>query len=238
MLLSVSLIGCGASSLNNADAPGGSEAAANAGTNTAESRAAVANMADGFSAGSATNSSTYKIGALDVVEVTVFQVPDLSKTMQVSEAGTINYPLIGEVSVAGKSAREVEQSLTRSLGAKYLKNPQVTVFVREYNSQRVTVQGAVKKPGIYPIQGRMSLLQLMALSGGLDSVSDDTVVIFRTTDGRRSAARFNVAQVEGGQTSDPQLQAGDIVVAGKSGFKEGFNNVLKALPLAAVFTWI
>lgn len=237
MLLTGSLIGCGGSSLNDATgAPVAQPASAYA--DASESRAAVADMANSFSSESAAGSSTYKIGTLDVIEVTVFQVPDLSKTMQVSEAGTINYPLIGEVYVAGKSAREVEQSLTRSLGAKYLKNPQVTVLVREYNSQRVTVQGSVTKPGIYAIQGQMSLLQLMALAGGLDAVSDDTVVVFRTAGGQKSAARFNVSQVQTGSTPDPQLQAGDIVVAGKSSFKEGFNNVLRVLPLATVFTLI
>jgi len=235
MVLTGSLIGCGGSSVNDgAGAPVGQPASAYA--DTSGSHAVVASMADALSSESSAGNSTYKIGALDVVEVTVFQVPDLSKTMQVSEAGTINYPLIGEVYVAGKSAREVEQSLTRSLGAKYLKDPQVTVFVREHNSQRVTVQGSVTKPGIYPIQGQMTLLQLMALAGGLDSVSDDTVVVFRTAGGQKSAARFNVSQVQSGSAPDPQLQAGDIVVAGKSYFKEGFNNALKALPLATVFT--
>lgn len=231
------LAGCGASSLNSEgeEAPSGQDTAY---TGTSNSRAAVASMAEAYSASNISGSANYRIGSLDVVEVAVFQVPELSKTLQVSEAGMINYPLIGEVPVSGKSPREVEQTLTKILGAKYLKDPQVTVLVKEYNSQRVTVQGSVAKQGIFPIQGRLSLLQVMALSGGLDGVADDTIVIFRTVDGRKSAARFNFYQVQSGAIPDPQLQAGDIIVVGKSAFKEGINNVMRYLPLAAVFTWI
>jgi polysaccharide biosynthesis/export protein len=226
--------GCVGSSQNSGTAVTDGQATAAYASATPE-RAAVVNMAESVSVGSSSGSTAYKIGPLDVLEVTVFKVPDLSKTAQVSEAGTINYPLIGEVAVAGKSSRDVEQAITKTLGSKFLKNPQVSVYVKEYNSQRVTVQGSVAKPGIYPIQGKLTLLQVMALSGGLDSVSDDNVVIFRNVDGKRSVARYNVNQVQGGEAQDPPLQAGDIIVAGKSSFKEGFNNLMKALPLASMF---
>jgi polysaccharide export outer membrane protein len=93
------------------------------------------------------SSSAYKIGPLDVLDISVFKVAELSKSVQVADGGTINLPLVGEVPAAGKTAQEVETDLTAKLGAKYLQSPQVTVFVKEYNSQRVTVDGAVKKPG-------------------------------------------------------------------------------------------
>jgi polysaccharide export outer membrane protein len=162
-------------------------------------------------------------------------VPDLSKTLQVSEAGTVSFPLVGEVRAAGRTAREVEQDLTRSLGGRYLQNPQVTVFIKEYNSQRVTVEGAVKKPGVYPIQGSMSLLQAVAIAQGFEQTADDTVVVFREIDGRRAAARFDIASIRSGATRDPQLQAGDVVVAGTSQLKEGFNTLIKLAPIASVF---
>ena len=177
----------------------------------------------------------YKIGPLDVLDVSVFKVPDLTKAVQVSEAGTINYPLVGEVEAAGKTAREVEHMLTKTLGAKYLQKPQVTVFVKEYNSQRVTIEGAVSKPGVYPIQGGMSLLQAIAIAQGVGPTSDSTVVVFRSTDGKRAAARYDIADIRTGAASDPRLQAGDVIVAGSSAFKEGLNNVLKVLPLASIF---
>ena len=103
------------------------------------------------------------------MDVSVFKVPELSKSVQVADTGTINLPLVGEVPAAGKTAQEVEQDLTKKLGAKYLQNPQVTVFVKEYNSQRVTIEGAVKKPGVYPVRGKTSLLQFIAMAEGSGS---------------------------------------------------------------------
>lgn len=195
----------------------------------------VRKSAEKLTAVASPESSAYRIGPLDVLDVSVFKVPELSKTAQVSEVGTINYPLVGEVRAAGLTAREVEVNLTRTLGEKYLQKPQVTVFVKEYNSQRVTIEGAVKKPGVYPIQGGLTLLQLMAVAQGTDTASDDTVLIFRQENGKRSAARFTLSELRSGGASDPALRAGDVVVANSSALKEGFNNVLKAIPLAGVF---
>ena len=114
----------------------------------------------------------YKIGPSDVLDISVFQVPELTKSVQVSESGTVNLPLVGEISVAGQSAQEVERDLTARLGAKYVKNPQVTVYVKEYNSSRVTITGAVSNPGVFPIKGNTSLVQVVAMAGGLGDASD------------------------------------------------------------------
>ena len=179
--------------------------------------------------------ATYKVGPNDVLEVSVFKVPELSKTVQVSELGTINYPLIGETHVSGKTVREVERDLTKAFGSKYLQKPQVLVGVKEYNSQRVTVEGSVRKPGIYKLQGEMTLLQVVATAGGLTDASDKTLVIFRSIKGKRTAARFDLATIRSGASKDPKLAAGDVVIANASAARELLGNVLKALPLAGVF---
>ncbi len=185
---------------------------------------------------SATPGSTgYKIGPLDVLDVSVFKVPELSKSVQVADTGSVNLPLVGEVAAAGKTAQQVERDLTAKLGAKYLQSPQVTVYVKEYNSQRVTVEGAVKKPGVYPIRGGSSLLQFVATAEGFDPNSDSTVVIFRTVNGKRSAAKFDVGEIRSGQAPDPAVQSGDVIVAGSSALKEGFNSLIKMLPIAGTF---
>ena len=179
--------------------------------------------------------SAYQIGPQDVLDVAVFKVPDLSKTVQVSEAGTINYPLIGETAAAGKTAREIEQDLTAKLGAKYLQNPQVTVMVKEFNSQRVTIEGAVKKPGIYPLRGGMTLLQLIASAQGLTDVAEDDAVVLRQENGRQKAARFALSEIRSAGAEDLPLQAGDVVIVNTSMTKEAFNTVVKAMPLARFF---
>jgi polysaccharide biosynthesis/export protein len=78
---------------------------------------------------------TYKVRPLDVLDVTVFKVPELSKTVMVNDTGTINYPLIGEIPAAGKTARELARDLAKRLGAKYLRSPQITVVIKVHNSR-------------------------------------------------------------------------------------------------------
>jgi polysaccharide export outer membrane protein len=180
-------------------------------------------------------SSAYRIGPQDVLNITVFKVQDLTKTVQVSEAGTINYPLIGEINVSSETARQLEQKLTRMLGAKYLQNPQVSVIISQHNSQRVTIEGAVKKAGIYPLKGGMTLLQLVATAQGLGKLAEDEAVILRETNGKRSAARFTVSELRNGDSNDPQLKAGDVVIVNTSATKQAWVTLLQVVPLARTF---
>ena len=202
--------------------------------NTAQ-RAGIDTAAQTFTSVATPGNSGYKIGPMDTLEISVFQVPELSKTIQVADAGTINFPLIGEVPAAGRTADDLEHDLTRRLGAKYLKNPQVTVFVKDYNSQRVTIQGAVKKQGVFPIRGKTTLLQVIAMADGPDADSDSSVLVFRQTDQGRMAARFDFGAIQTGQANDPIIQAGDVIVVNSSTVKSAFNTVLKVLPVAGTF---
>jgi polysaccharide biosynthesis/export protein len=143
--------------------------------------------------------------------------------------------LIGEIPAAGKTTQQLERDLTAKLGAKYLQNPQVTVLVKESNSQKVAIQGAVEKPGVYPLTGKTTLLELIAMAGGLKQSSDSTVLVLRNSQGKRAGAKFDVSAIENGKANDPTIQSGDVVVAGNSAIKAGFNNVLKVLPVAGMF---
>jgi polysaccharide biosynthesis/export protein len=178
------------------------------------------------------------IGPQDVLDISVFQVPELSKTLEVSDTGTINFPLLGEIRAAGKTPEELERELTSKLAADYLQHPVVTVLVKESNSQRVTISGAIDKPGIYPIKGPTSLMQVVALAGGFKDQSDSTVLILREKGRNRMAARYDVSEIQAGRAQDPLLQANDVLVAGTSAIKQGFGLILKALPLAGVFAFL
>lgn len=192
--------------------------------------------ADTFIATATPGSTAYKIGPQDVLEIAVFKVPELSRNVQVADSGTVNLPLVGEIPAAGKTAREFEQDLTKTLGAKYLQSPQVSVYIKEYNSRRVTVDGAVGKPGVYPINGKTSLLQLIATAGGPTESSDTSdIVVFRQINGKRSAAKFSLDEIRAGQARDPPVQEGDVVVVNASAMKSAFQNVLKALPVTSLF---
>lgn len=197
-------------------------------------RAAAAKAASSFTAASVPGQVGYKIGAQDVLEVNVFQVAELSRAAQVNESGTISMPLIGEVPAAGRTSQELERDLSTRL-LKFLQKPQVTVMVKEYNAQRITLEGAVKKPGVYPMRGKTSLLQTIAQAEGFSEIANTTVVIFRQTPSGQSAARFDVDAIRAGSADDPVLQAGDVVVVGTSTMKETMQSIMKFLPLVSVF---
>jgi polysaccharide export outer membrane protein len=195
---------------------------------TAADRGELSRTADKFQSMSKPGDRSYKVGPQDVLDVSVFKVPELTKSVQVADTGTINLPLVGEVAAAGKTAQEIERDLTKKLGAKYLQSPQVTVFVKEYNSQRVTVDGAVKKPGVYSIRGNTSLMQVIAMAEGLDTTTASSdVAVFRTVDGKRFAAHFDIDAIRAGRATDPLMQKGDVVVADTSTAKQVMNTIFK-----------
>jgi polysaccharide export outer membrane protein len=179
----------------------------------------------------------YVIGPRDVLEVSVFKVPELSKTVQVSEAGTIAYPLVGEMQASGRTARQVEQDLTKTLGAKYLQQPQISVSVREFNSQRITMDGAFKKSGIFPLAGGLTLLQATAIAGGFDENAEEAVLLFRQSNGSRAVIKYDVSRIREGREEDVQLESGDVLIAPTSSVKQGMNSMLKVLPLATLATF-
>ncbi|UOK72789.1 polysaccharide biosynthesis/export family protein [Ancylobacter polymorphus] len=180
-------------------------------------------------------SSGYRVGPLDMLNITVFKVPELSQTVQISESGKFSFPLIGEVQGAGLTVSEIERDVASKLGGNYVRNPQVTVLVKEYNSHRITVDGAVAKPGVFPMQGPVSLLQAIAMAGGAQEVSDGTILVFRRVDGKSSVAKFNLSDLRSQKVSDPDLRAGDIVTVPSSDVKVGLQYILRSLPLFNTF---
>jgi len=172
----------------------------------------------------------YKIGYPDVLDISIFKVPELARTVEVAESGTITFPPVGEVSVVGKTTRDIEHDLAKRLEGRYLRSPQVTVSVKEFNSQRVTVEGAVNKPGVHALKGKTTLLQLIAMSGGIDrDISDSTVVLFRNADGQRHATKFDVDDIRTGQAQDPLIFPGDVVVANSSPVKAAWSEFIKGM---------
>ena len=186
--------------------------------------------------GAFTGASDYRIGPQDLLEVSVFQVPDLNRTVRVNSGGEISLPLIGSVRAGGRTVQELEQELATKLDAAYLQSPQVTVFVKEFTSQRVTMEGALQKPGIYPLTGRTTLLQAIAMAQGLEDDADTRgVVIFRTIDGKRMGAVFDVRAIRGGDMEDPEIFGDDIVVVDQSGSKTALRRFIESMPILNMF---
>ena len=179
----------------------------------------------------------YVISPLDKVSVTVFQVPDLSlKGAQVDPAGRLTLPLIGDVQASGRTARQLSADIAAALGKGYLQSPQVTVTVDEAASQKVTVEGAVVQPGVFVLSGPTSLLQAIAMARGPDKTAElRKVAIFRTIQGRRAAALYDLRAIREGKAEDPQVYGNDIVVVQGSNTRGIWQEVLRAVPLLGVF---
>jgi polysaccharide export outer membrane protein len=180
--------------------------------------------------------SGYRIAPMDTVTVKVFKAPDLSGDYEVDLTGHISMPLIGEVEAANLTTAQLDEELTKSLGQKYFENPDVAVGVKASTKRSVTVDGAVKQSGSFPVAGSTSLMQAVALAGGTtEDANAHRVAIFRTIGGQRQAAAFDLTAIRRGQAKDPQVYPGDIVVVDGSAIKEGFKRVLQSFPLFSVF---
>jgi polysaccharide export outer membrane protein len=180
--------------------------------------------------------SEYRVGPQDLIEISVFQVADLNRTVRLNSAGQISLPLIGAVRAGGKTVQELEAEIARRLSERYLQNPQVTVFVKEFASQRVTLEGAVKSPGIYPLTGRTSLIQAIAMAQGLDPLANPRgVVIFRMIEGKKMAAVFDIAAIRAGNLEDPRIYGDDIIVVEQSGSKTALRRFIESVPMLSYF---
>jgi polysaccharide export outer membrane protein len=185
-----------------------------------------------------TGNSEYRIGPQDLLEINIFLNEDLKREVRVNTGGQISLPLIGSIQAGGKTVQELEQMIATQYNQTYLQNPQINVFIKEFTSQRVTIEGVVKKPGIYPITGKTSLIQAIAIGGGVDEMAnEETVVVFRVVGGKRMAAVFNLEQIRTGEAADPEIYGDDIVVVDKSHAKSIFKHFIETIPVLNVFRY-
>lgn len=141
-------------------------------------------------------SSEYRIGPKDLLEISVFGLNELNKTVRVSEDGKIALPLIGEVLVNDLTKSELEKKLSALLGQKYLQNPQVSVFIREYQSKKVSLIGAVRTPGPYDLLGRQTLLQIISQAGGLTNEAGTEIIVIREhKDGTNESIKISIEEL-------------------------------------------
>jgi len=132
-------------------------------------------------------SDEYILGPEDIIEVRVFEVDQLNRTARVSADGNIDLPLIGVVPVGGLNSAQVSQRVAERLKKGFVKDPQVNIMIKEFNSRKASLLGAVAKPASYPLAGRRSLLQLLADAGGLAPNAGRVLYIFRQSPDGRSA---------------------------------------------------
>jgi polysaccharide export outer membrane protein len=179
----------------------------------------------------------YRIGPLDALDITVLQEPDLTtKASPVDAFGNVNLALIGDVRASGKTAGELSKEIAGLYGQHYLKNPQVSVVVAKPVQQKVSVQGEVIQPGVYPIDGPTTLLGALSMAKGetqLAALND--VVVFRNTNGQRSGAVFDIKQIRSGQAPDPQIRSNDMIIVGYSGARRAWRDIISFAPILNLF---
>lgn len=174
------------------------------------------------------------IGPLDTIQVDVFNVPDLSREMQVDASGRIAMPLVGTVDARGKTAQELAAAIETALRGRYVRNPEVTVNIKSSVSQVVTIDGQVVEPGLYPVTNQMTLLRAIASAKGMNEFArTEEVVILRNVEGRKMAGLYNIEAIRRGAYGDPPIYANDVIVVGDSPQRRLFRDLVSVAPLLA-----
>lgn len=153
------------------------------------------------------------VGPGDVFEISVLGEKDIPRTFRVQPDGTVDFPYLERVTIAGLEPQEIEATIEKGLLDRILSNPQVTVIVTQYNSKKISIVGAVLRPGSLPFQEGMKLVDAISLSGGLSNIADgEHVRITRTVAGNKTVtATVSVDDITDGRRSDIPLQAGDTI---------------------------
>ncbi len=158
-----------------------------------------------------------ELGAGDVVEVRVYQENGLSGLYRVGTDGTFDFPLVGRIDAAGQTPGALGDRLIERLKAGFLRDPQVSVFVKEFNSKKVFVLGEVHKPGTFKFEDRMTIVQAVTLAGGLKGLAEKNgIVLTRVVDGHERKFVVPFEDIGLGRQQNVLLQPGDIVFVPES----------------------
>ena len=182
----------------------------------------------------------YRIGSLDKLNITVFQIKDLTiEKMQVDASGQILLPLIGPVVAKGKTTTELSAEIAHKLGEHYLQSPQVSVTVEEAVSQKVSVEGAVNEAGVFELKGRTSLLEAVARAKGVSkNANTHRVTIIRNIDGVPHAARFDLAAIGAGRARNPEVVGNDVVIVDGSQTKGVWRGLIESMPALYLLSFL
>lgn len=175
----------------------------------------------------AARQNDYVIGAQDLLSITVYDQADLTGKFTVEADGSLTFPLLGRVQAGGMTLRGLEQDLQAKLADGYLRNPQVSVAIEAYRSQRIFVMGEVRAPGTYPLTGDMTIVEALTKAGGTTAAASEEVLVVRPAgdagragpimpdqDAEAAILRVNLRELQGGALSQNiPLRDGDTIVA-------------------------
>ncbi len=165
------------------------------------------------------NHQDYRVGIGDLLEIEVYDEPDLTREVRVLTDGKISLPLLGTIRAAERTVQELQEEIRRLLGAKYLVDPQVTVFVKEFS--QIFIFGEVKNPGAFSLTGTMTVFEAITLAGGFTDVANPAKVkVIRMEDGRQVSFEVNIQNLtkNGDTVGDKELRSNDRVIVPRSFF--------------------
>jgi polysaccharide export outer membrane protein len=182
----------------------------------------------------ARDARTYRVGGYDTFEIGVYGVEELaSREIRADASGRIHFPLAGAINAGGMTLDEVAREIENRLRGRFVREPHVTVNVKEMVSRTFTVNGEVKEPGIFPVMQRLTLVQAVARARGTtDLASTRDVVVFRTVGDQRMAALYNLTAIQTGHYADPEIFPNDIIVVGDSPGRRLFRDIMQVVPYA------
>jgi polysaccharide biosynthesis/export protein len=175
----------------------------------------------------------YRIGPMDRLVVDVVGFANITnRSFQVDASGGISVPIAGTIDVGGLTPAQAEERIEQRLRAAFVRAPQVSVNVQESLSRYVTVDGEVTQPGNYPLVNNMTLMRSVAAARGAGEFARlEQVVLFRTVNGQRMAALYDLGAIRAGAYADPRVYAEDVIVVGNSPARRIFQDLIQASTL-------
>lgn len=176
----------------------------------------------------------------DRLAIRILGEPELtSDQYRIDENGYVQVPLAGEIIASGRKPSELREDIAMRLGARYIRNPQVAVIVLERDKITFAVEGDVNQPGVFEATANTTLLSAIAQAKSPTDVARlDEVMIFRTVQGARMGARFNLHEIRKGNAPDPQVLPGDTIVVGHSELKGAWKQFLEAAPAFNIYYFL
>lgn len=180
---------------------------------------------------------SYILGPNDVININVFREPDLTLgNLRLDSTGRFEMPLIGRIDANNKNIDVLSEEITERYRRDFLVNPQVSINIVEVNSKRLTIEGAVERPGVYIQAGPTNLLSAIAIGGGPNDVAKlSEIAVFRVIDGENRVAAFDIKRIRSGELPNPVIYPGDIIVVGFDGFRTTLRDILQAAPFITIF---
>lgn len=181
----------------------------------------------------------YHLSPGDIVQIEVVDVPTLNRTAQLDAQGMITMPYLGLVPAAGKTATELTMELQNRYGEKYLKNPEISVAVKQARVDTFVVDGSVTAPGVFPVGEKTTLIRALAQAKGLDNLANPKgIVVFRVINNQRVAGVFDLNEIRAGKQPDPPIYPNDTIVVASSGARRTLKDVVGFTPLVGLLSFI